>query len=117
MIRSFLIAALVAVTFAAGATGQALPPGFPPPRPLEEAKPAPTPGQQPAPQPAKPEQPNKATLEAEQKNIPATLPAATTGGLNLQNASLTEVIDVLARQLKINYILDPRVKGSVTINT
>jgi general secretion pathway protein D len=37
--------------------------------------------------------------------------------LNLQNASLTEVIDILARQLKINYILDPRIKGSVTLNT
>jgi general secretion pathway protein D len=37
--------------------------------------------------------------------------------LNLQNASLTEVIDLLASQLKINYNLDPRVKGSVTVNT
>ena len=37
--------------------------------------------------------------------------------LNLQNASLTAVIENLARQLKINYILDPRVKGSVTLNT
>lgn len=37
--------------------------------------------------------------------------------LNLPNASLTEVIDILARQLRINYILDPRVKGTVTINT
>ena len=27
------------------------------------------------------------------------------------------MIDILARQLKINYILDPRVKGGVTINT
>jgi general secretion pathway protein D len=45
------------------------------------------------------------------------LPAPTTGGLNLRNASLTEVIDVLARQLKISYILDPRVKGGVTVNT
>ncbi len=42
-----------------------------------------------------------------------TVPA----GLNLTNASLTEVIDLLARDLHINYILDPRVKGSVTINT
>jgi general secretion pathway protein D len=33
----------------------------------------------------------------------------------MANASLTEVIDVLARQLKINYILDPRVKGGVTV--
>ncbi|HYZ86935.1 MAG TPA: type II secretion system secretin GspD [Bryobacteraceae bacterium] len=49
---------------------------------------------------------------------PVTLPPSpTTGGLNLQNASLVEVIDILARQLKINYILDPRVKGAVTINT
>ena len=38
--------------------------------------------------------------------------------LNLPGASLTEVIDLLARQLKLNYILDPRVKsGNVTIHT
>jgi general secretion pathway protein D len=35
----------------------------------------------------------------------------------MQNASLTEVIDILARQLKINYIIDKGVTGSVTINT
>jgi general secretion pathway protein D len=46
----------------------------------------------------------------------AAQPAAL-GGLNLQNASLTEVIDLLARQLKINYILDPAIKGGVIINT
>lgn len=37
--------------------------------------------------------------------------------LNLPNASLSEVIDILARQLKMNYILDPRVKGNVTVHT
>ena len=37
--------------------------------------------------------------------------------MSLNNASLTEVIDLLARQLKINYILDPRVKGGVILNT
>lgn len=38
--------------------------------------------------------------------------------LNLPNASLTEVIDMLARTLKMNYILDPRVKtGTVTMQT
>ncbi len=57
----------------------------------------------------------------------ATAPAATTpaaapagggtGGLQLENASLTAVIDILARQLKINYILDPRVKGGIILNT
>lgn len=39
------------------------------------------------------------------------------GGLSLNNASLTEVIDLLARQLHMNYILDPRVKGGVILNT
>lgn len=43
--------------------------------------------------------------------------AGALGGLNFFNASLVEVIDILAQKLKINYILDPRVKGSVTINT
>jgi len=54
---------------------------------------------------------------------PAPAPAPThavltdAGGFLLQNVSLVELIDILARRLKINYILDPRVKGSVTINT
>ncbi len=47
----------------------------------------------------------------------STRPAVIYGGLNLHNASLTEVIDMLARQLKINYVLDPRVKGGVVLNT
>jgi general secretion pathway protein D len=47
---------------------------------------------------------------------PAT-PPTVYGGLALNNASLTEVIDLLARQLKINYILDPRVRGGVILNT
>ena len=46
-----------------------------------------------------------------------TGPPTTYGGVNLDNVSLTEVIDMLARQLKINYILDPRVKGGVILNT
>ncbi len=49
---------------------------------------------------------------------PATLPPSPGGGpISLQNASLVEVIDNLARILKINYILDKRVVGSVTIST
>ena len=35
----------------------------------------------------------------------------------MNNVSLTEVIDLLARQLKLNYILDPRVHGGVILNT
>ena len=45
---------------------------------------------------------------------PAPVPV---GNLQLQNTSLVEVINQLARQLKINYILDPAVKGSVVLNT
>ena len=39
-------------------------------------------------------------------------------GFMLENVSLSEVIDIIARRLKINYLLDPRFKGgSVTIHT
>ena len=49
---------------------------------------------------------------------PAAQPAKPAiGNLSLQNASLTEVIDQLARQLHLNYILDPAVKGGVILNT
>lgn len=37
--------------------------------------------------------------------------------ISLNNASLIDVIDVLARRLKINYVLDPRVQGGITLNT
>ena len=39
------------------------------------------------------------------------------GTLNLQNVSLTEVVDALARQLHMNLIYDVKVSGSVTLNT
>lgn len=47
---------------------------------------------------------------AEPKPIPL-------GNINLENASLTAVIDQLARQLKLNLIVDPAVKGAITLNT
>src|SRR5581483_11690507 len=50
------------------------------------------------------------------QNQPAAAPVVY-GGLSLHNASLTEVVDMLARQLKINYVIDPQVKGSVILNT
>ena len=76
-----------------------------------EPKPEPEDAQraQPAPEAAKP--------QAAAAQTSATASSMALGGLNLQNVSLTEVIDFLARRLKINYIVDPRVKGSVTINT
>src|SRR4051794_32888747 len=89
-----------------------VPPGFQ--QPIGGAKPTPAPAQQPPPNvPAQPaQQPG-----AQAAPSAAPVPTSTTAGLNLQNASLREVIDILARQLRINYILDPRVQGSVTINT
>ena len=39
------------------------------------------------------------------------------GSTNLENASLTLVIDQLARLLKLNIIVDPAVKGQITLNT
>ena len=62
--------------------------------------------------PAQPAQPPPAQAQ------PA-LPAPTVpGGITLTNASLFEVINLLAQDLHINYVLDPAVKnGTVTINT
>ena len=59
------------------------------------------------------------------QSAPATQPAepaargtlTEAGGFLLQNVSLVDMIDILARRMKINYILDPRVKGNVTVNT
>src|SRR5437879_3927984 len=56
-------------------------------------------------------------LFAQAQQPPPAAPPVPIGNLSLQNASLVEVIDQLARQLKINYILDPAVKGSVVLNT
>ncbi len=68
--------------------------------------------QQPPPAQPAPAQPAPAQTQPAQ---PApTVPA----GLNLNNASLLEVINLLAQDLHINYILDASVKGgTVTINT
>src|SRR5882724_85762 len=65
------------------------------------------------PAPPAPAQPPATTPAA----APAQPAAGTLGGLNFFNVSLVEVIDILAQKLKINYILDPRVNGKVTINT
>src|SRR5262245_16540251 len=101
--------------------------------PLQYVPPA-----QPQPQQQQPQQPQQVRPPANQPptNVPArpagqapppattpqTAPPATaaltdTGGFLLDNVSLIELIDILARRLKINYILDPRVNGKVTIHT
>ncbi len=58
------------------------------------------------------------TQAAPAQTQPAQSAGNPVGGFNLNNASLLEVIDTLARELKINYVLDASVKGgSVTVNT
>jgi general secretion pathway protein D len=69
-----------------------------------------------APRPAPAQAPAAPAPGAPGQRPPAG-PPTVFGGLSLNNVSLTEVIDLLARQLKINYILDPRVKGGVVLNT
>jgi general secretion pathway protein D len=86
------------------------------------AQPAKPPAQPPATAPPPAQPPATAPPAAQPPaTAPATAPAApaagTLGGVNFDNASLTAVIDILAKMLKINYILDPRVTGKVTINT
>jgi general secretion pathway protein D len=83
-------------------------------------RPLPTPQAPLAPNPAPP--PTPATPQQTQPTgarpaPPPPGPPTVYGGLALNNASLTEVIDLLAQKLKINYILDPRVKGGVILNT
>ncbi len=99
-------------------------PNLAPPRPAPGAgNPQPTPVNPPAangttPAAAAPA-PGQAAQPAAQAQTPArpATPPTVYGGLALNNASLTEVIDLLAQKLKINYILDPRVKGGVILNT
>src|ERR1035437_1904898 len=71
--------------------------------------------QQPQQQPPQPAQPGA----SQPQNAPATnAPRLTdSGAFMMPNASLTEMIALLAQRLKINYILDPAVKGSVSIFT
>jgi general secretion pathway protein D len=114
--KAFLVAALAGTVMAQQpaqppAPSPAAPPGFYP-RPLNPEPPPQLPQAQPAApgQPVNPQPPAGTTPVAQG-------PPTVYGGLSLNNASLTEVIDLLARQLKLNYILDPRVKGGVILNT
>jgi general secretion pathway protein D len=101
-----LILALCAA--AAVLSGQA-PPRIVQPTPPEERQPEQQ--QQPAQQPAA----APGTQTAPSGPSPARL--TENGGFLLPNVSLTEMIDILAKRMKINYILDKGVQGSVTIYT
>jgi len=101
------------VTKAPGTPGQTAPPPTAPPptAPPPTALPPTAPGQA-APAQTAPAQPAQ--------SLPAAAgPAPVTGfDYMIPNASLTEFIDIMARRLRINYILDPAVsRGSVTLYT
>ncbi len=98
----------------------------PPDRPETAPKPVvPNPVQQPpAAQPGQPGAQPGAQQPAQPGTQPAVQPQAAeaprltdNGAFIMPNASLTEMIDLLAKRLKINYILDPAVKGTVSIFT
>ena len=96
------------------------------PDPGAAAAPAPPqqptdPQQPPAAQP-QPAAPAQADPDPGAAAAPAPPQATASGGRvsfrNLRNADLLEVIDLIARQLEMNYILDPQVQtGNVSINT
>ena len=94
------------------------------PRPTKPISRAPPPARPPTSKTKRPMTPPKLMTPTTPSSRPTGLvpPAETTSnGISFRNfrgASLFEVIDLFARQLKINYILDPAVTdGAVTINT
>ena len=92
----------------------------PPPQPPTPPKPpAPTP---PPPQPPTPPKPPvPATPQPPISPSPIAKPTELRTGqgvvFNFDNADIYEVIRVMAEIMKINYIIDPRVKGVVNIHT
>jgi general secretion pathway protein D len=83
----------------------------------------PSPPFQPIPQQQNPQQPQpgQPNAAAPQQAAPgAAAPGgriSSTSPFQLGGVSLKEMIDIIAKELKINYILDPRVDGKVTIYT
>jgi general secretion pathway protein D len=118
-----LFRCILVLSAAAGMLGaqQANPTGVapsqtaPPPNPtgVAPSQGAPQPAQTPA-APAVPA-PAATPPQANGVHIPGRL--SDTDTFSMDNVSLTEMVQRLAQQLKINYILDPRIKGAVTLHT
>jgi general secretion pathway protein D len=106
LVRSILATCAVASALLAQGGGVSGPVGVAPNNP---------PPEQPAQQQPQQQQPKPAATVPE--SAPAALKLDSNTPFILDNLSLTEVIDMLAKQLKMKYILDPRVKGAVTIHT
>jgi general secretion pathway protein D len=96
-------------------------PGEVPPAAVAEAPKPETPPQPPI-QPRKPDLPTPSPVAppSAPSSPPAKSPEAPKGPgvvFNFDNADLYEVIRVMAEILKINYVIDPKVKGVVNIHT
>ncbi len=98
-----------------------LPPAVPTPKPITPPQPSRPATAQPstpaAPQPSAPAAPitPPAPPAPPAKPVPPRMGSAVV--FNFDNADLYEVIRVMGEILKINYIIDPRVKGVVNIHT
>src|SRR5208337_799802 len=92
--------------------------GTPAPQKSQAGPPAPQPSQ-PGPPPALQTPPTSETTPAQ--NAPPTAPAAAAGragvGFRLENADLLQFVNLVATELKLNYVVDPAVRGGVTIST
>jgi len=89
------------------------PPARPTPAPVPASAAPPAPASAPAPPPAPAPAPAP-------RPAPAPAPVSQKGSgvvFNFDNADLFEVIRVMGEILKINYLIDPRVKGVVNIHT
>ena len=112
LFRSILMLSAAAAMLSAQGMGVAPSVPFVPPPPKPEQTPATPPATPPGTAPATTQ---TTTPPAAGGPVPGRMSA--TDPFSMDNVSLTEMIQVLARQLKINYILDPRIKGAVTIHT
>jgi general secretion pathway protein D len=121
---SFHLRLILAAGFAAIILSAQVPPGgagVAPNRPPVQAEDQPKPAQ-PAPPPAG-QTPAGQTPAGQPPAAPVTQPQTAaprlteSGAFIMPNASLTELIELLAKRLKINYIKDPAVQGNVTIYT
>ena len=92
-------------------TAQAVPPPLAGP-PAQAAPPA-----QSGPSPAPASSGLPMTPPAAKPQTPLMPPAGQKFVLNFDNADLYEVIRVMSQMMKVNYIIDPRVKGVVNIHT
>lgn len=87
------------------------------------AQPTPAPAQAPTAAAAPPAVPPPAGATPLQPQQPPAAPSQQTGdepaniGLQLDNADIYGVIRIIGDELKLNYVIDPAVKGTVNVNT